>query len=294
MHKPAFPNPCLADNVHDLCFAFFYLFECGSQGVQLRMSANQFGKTPNKCCFQSSMNVSSLRDHAEDWLRLGFALKGNFPHGLGFKIVLDHTVRFFTHPNFARVCCLFYTGGKVCGVSVCRIVHSKIISDGTYNNRSGVKAHTHLEFETVFGLNLMIVSFKTPLYAQGGVAGPLGVVFVSKGSTKQSHDPIAPELVDSPFIFVNFVHENLKASIHDAVYFLRVELLTHGGGAGQISKHYGQQFAFTFDCAAVCENFISQVFWGVRLRLTVIDRWGFLSCGQIKATLTAEVELGRV
>lgn len=43
-------------------------------------------------------------------------------------------------------------------------------------------------------------------------------------STKQGHDPVSRELVDGSLVFVDLIHQDLKASVHDLVDFLRIEL----------------------------------------------------------------------
>jgi hypothetical protein len=87
------------------------------------------------------------------------------------------------------------------------------------------------------------------------------MILVSHRSTEQRHDPIPGKLVDGAFIFVDFVHQNLEAAVHDLVDFLRVKLFRNGSIIGYIGKKHRHQFSFARDGAAGGENLIGKKFF---------------------------------
>jgi hypothetical protein len=55
---------------------------------------------------------------------------------------------------------------------------------------------------------------------------------------------------------MDFIHKDLKTSIHDLVDLLRVELLSYGSEVSNICKEDGYQLPLSFNRAAGGENFI--------------------------------------
>ena len=53
------------------------------------------------------------------------------------------------------------------------------------------------------------------------------MVLVGYRGAEQGHDPVAGELVDGPFIFVDLIHQDLETPIHNLVDFFRVQLLRY-------------------------------------------------------------------
>ena len=83
------------------------------------------------------------------------------------------------------------------------------------------------------------------------------MVLMGHRSAKKRHYPIAGELVDRPLISVDFIHQNLKAPIHDLMDFFRVDFLRHGGKVGHIRKKHSYQLPLAFDRATGSENLFS-------------------------------------
>ena len=120
------------------------------------------------------------------------------------------------------------------------------------------------------------------------------MVLMGQRRTKQSHNAIAGKLVDRSLVFVNFIHQDLEASVHDLVDFFRVKLLRHGSVIGHICKKNSDEFTFSFNGASGCEDFISQEFGGVGLRLGIINRRGLFSRFQVLTTFFAKPAIRRI
>jgi len=88
-------------------------------------------------------------------------------------------------------------------------------------------------------------------------------------SAKKCHNSIAGELVDRPLMPVDFIHQHLKAPIHDLMNFFRVDFLRHRGIVGHISKQHRHQLPLPFDRTSVIEDLISQEFRGIGLWVAV-------------------------
>ena len=56
------------------------------------------------------------------------------------------------------------------------------------------------------------------------------MILMGHRSSKKGNDPIAGELVDGAFVFVDLVHEDTKAAVHDFVNLLRVQTLKDSSG----------------------------------------------------------------
>jgi hypothetical protein len=139
-----------------------------------------------------------------------------------------------------------------------------------------VEPYAHLKGNTAVLLDLFSIPFYVLLYVQGRVAGSSGVVFMGYRCAEQGHHSISGELVDGAFIPVYLIHEDLEASVHDLVDFFGIELFGKGCKICRIRKKHGDQFTFTFNGASGSQDLIGQVFGGVGLGLSVVDRWGFL------------------
>ena len=118
------------------------------------------------------------------------------------------------------------------------------------------------------------------------------MVLMRDGSTEKGHDSVSAELVDGPLVPVDLVHEDAETPIHDFMNRLRIEVLEHGRGVGNIRKEDGNEFTFAFDGAAGRENLFCKMLWGVRMRLVIVQRLGLFRLAQIMAAFTAELFVG--
>jgi hypothetical protein len=96
------------------------------------------------------------------------------------------------------------------------------------------------------------------------------MVLMGHRGTKKCHDTVASELVDRPFIFVNFIHQDTKTSIHDLVDFLGVEILSDRRIVGHIGKKHCHQLPLPLDGTASGKDLISKEFRGVGLGFGVV------------------------
>jgi hypothetical protein len=110
-------------------------------------------------------------------------------------------------------------------------------------------------------------------------------------SPKKRHYPIARKLIDGPFVSVNLIHEDLKASIHNLMNFFWVEFFSYGSVVGHISEEYSHQFALSLDGAAGREDLSGQELRGIGLGFRVVYKWGFFGLLQIVTALTAKLIL---
>ena len=140
---------------------------------------------------------------------------------------------------------------EIGSVSLGGVVHSEIITDSPYNNRSGVEPDTHPEIYSILSLQLLAIGNKSLLDSQRSVARPLRMILVGYGGSEESHYPIAPELIDRALTLVDFIHENTEAAVHDLVDFFRIELLRHGGEPSHIREHHRHELALAFNGASV-------------------------------------------
>jgi len=83
-----------------------------------------------------------------------------------------------------------------------------------------------------------------------------GVIFVREWSAKQCHDTVPCELVDCAPIFMNFIHQNPEAPVHDSMDLFGIELLRHGRIIGHVSKEDRNQFSFPFHGTTIREDLI--------------------------------------
>jgi hypothetical protein len=97
------------------------------------------------------------------------------------------------------------------------------------------------------------------------------MIFVSQRRTEEGHDTVTSELVYRPFAFMDLIHHDLKANVHDPMNFLGVEPHKNRGGIHHVRKKHCNQFSLPFDGATGGEYFFYQVFRGVGLWLRVID-----------------------
>jgi hypothetical protein len=88
------------------------------------------------------------------------------------------------------------------------------------------------------------------------MARSLSMILMGQGCTKKGHHTIPGKLIDGALGAVDLIHQDLKASIHNLMDFLRVKLFCHGGVIGHISKEDCDQLALTFNSAAVIEDLI--------------------------------------
>jgi hypothetical protein len=126
------------------------------------------------------------------------------------------------------------------------------------------------------------------------VAGSLRVVFVGYGRTEKGHQTIAQELVDCPFVPVDFVHNEAQTPVHDLVNRLGIEVPKHSGGIGHIREHNGDDFAFTLDGTARGENLVGKVLGRVGTGLVKVQRFGFFGYAKVVAALGAELSVGGI
>ena len=84
------------------------------------------------------------------------------------------------------------------------------------------------------------------LHAQGGIAGPHGVVFMGNRRPKQGHDAIAHDLVDGAFVAVDGRHHALEHRIEQLPRLLRVALGQQLHGALEVGKQHRDLLAFAF------------------------------------------------
>jgi len=89
------------------------------------------------------------------------------------------------------------------------------------------------------------------------------MVFVSHWCTEYGHDTITGELIDCAFVFVGLIHHDLKNAIHNLKDLFRIEFFRQGRVISYVSKKNCYYFSFTLKGTAGCEDFISEVFWGV-------------------------------
>jgi hypothetical protein len=87
---------------------------------------------------------------------------------------------------------------------------------------------------------------------------------------------------------MNFIHQDVKASIHDLMHFLRVEFLRHRGIIGHIRKENGHQLPLSFNGTSSSQDFVGKKFRGIGLRVGVIDGRADLGNPQRTATFSTE------
>jgi len=175
------------------------------------------------------------------------------------------------HQDSARPGHALHPGPQIRGVSNSGVVHPKVIPNGSDDYRTGVKADAHLELHAGLLPYFVAILSHSLLDGQCRVTGPMGMVLMGQGSSKQGHDAVTGKLINGSLIFVDLIHEDLETSIHDLVDFLGVEFLGDGGVVGYVGEEDGDELPFALDGASGREDFVGQEFGCVGLRLGVVD-----------------------
>src|SRR5262245_1943722 len=82
---------------------------------------------------------------------------------------------------------------------------------------------------------------------QCGIAGALGVIFMSDGRAEQCHDAIAGVLIHRALEAMHAVSEDSEEAIKNLMPCLGVELLGQFHRAFHIGKQYSHLFTFAFE-----------------------------------------------
>ena len=109
------------------------------------------------------------------------------------------------------------------------------------------------------------------LHAQGGIAGPHGMVLVSDGGPEQRHDPVAHHLVHGPLVEVDGLHHALEDRVEELTRLLGIAVGQELHRALEVCKQDGHLLALTFQRASRGEDLLGQVLrrvdmWGMELR----------------------------
>ena len=93
------------------------------------------------------------------------------------------------------------------------------------------------------------------------------MIFMGDRCPEKRHYAIAGELVNGPFKFVDFIHQDLETPIHDIVDFFGIKLFGYCGVVGHIGKKNRHKLALALDRTTGGEDFVSQEFGRIVLRL---------------------------
>ena len=143
-YKSGFPYARFAHNSHDLagpCFCFIKgLFE----GFHLSMTTDEFRKALGLGSLDSCLYFAGLYKLV-GFNRLLFPFHLNFSERLKFEEIPGHFMSMIGHQDRGGPSHAFHPGSQVRGISDGRVIHPKIIPDGPYDYRAGVKAYPHFE-----------------------------------------------------------------------------------------------------------------------------------------------------
>ncbi|MDX2489355.1 MAG: hypothetical protein QNK41_02690 [Desulfosarcina sp.] len=241
-------------------------------------------------CIQTASYLTHPGEFVYRLWRL-FAFNSDLTQALKLKIFFYQsigTVRNKNAPGFRQA---FHSRGQIRRIPHCRVIHTKVIADSTHNNRSGVQTDSHLKIQPELRLNLPTVLGQRFLNGKGGMTCPLGMVLMGQGSAEECHHTVPGELINGPFIFMDFLHQNLKAPIHDLMNRFGIQFFRKGSKPGDIGKEYGDQFSFTLKAAPGGQNLFRHKFWGIGVRPVIIDyrlRLRDLIPAKFLSTFTAE------
>jgi hypothetical protein len=88
------------------------------------------------------------------------------------------------------------------------------------------------------------------LYAQGGVAGAYGMIFVGERRTEKRHDAVAHDLVDGALVVMHRLHHALEHRIEQLTRLLRVALDKKLHRALHVCEEHRHLLALAFDPGA--------------------------------------------
>ena len=131
------------------------------------------------------------------------------------------------------------------------------------------------------------------LHAQGGVAGPDGVVLVGERRAEQRHDAVAHHLVDGALVAVDGLHHPLEHRVEQLPGLLGVAVGDQLRRALEVGEQDGDLLALAFQSASRGEDLLGEVLRGVGLRATRTSARRRLPATQGSAALAAELRAGR-
>ena len=192
--------------------------------------------------------------------------------GLDLHEVLGQSERFAGDPDGARGGELLHAGGQVGGLADGRVVHAEVRADGADHDLSGVQPHSYPDRDTESAKRLFGVPLHQLLHAQGGVAGPHGVILVGDGRPEQCHDPVAHHLVHRPLVAMDGLHHALEDRVEKLARLLGIAVGQQLHRALEVCKQDGHLLALTFQRASRGEDLLGQVLrrvdmWGIEPRL---------------------------
>ena len=98
----------------------------------------------------------------------------------------------------------------------------QIAAESTDDHLARVQPDTDLQGRTVLAQHVVSVSGHGLLHAEGGVAGPDGVVLVGDGGAEEGHDAVAHDLIHCALVMVDGLHHVLEDGIQEVLRFLGV------------------------------------------------------------------------
>ena len=143
----------------------------------------------------------------------------------------------------ARLGSLLHAGCNVDGVPHGCVFAAYLVAHVAHHRGAGVDAHSDVEVEAIFALNLVGKWSDAVDDVERGKDGPLGVVFVGHGCAEEGQYRIAHQPSHHATVPIDGRREVLEGLIHDLGPLFGVELLGHGGGARHVGEEHGDNAA---------------------------------------------------
>src|SRR5262249_4480369 len=113
---------------------------------------------------------------------------------------------------------------QVCRLADRRVIHLQVAPDGAHDYVPRVQTNSYLDRNAVGPSNSLSVPFHGFLHPKGCIAGSHGVIFVSKRRTKERHNPVTHDLIDSPFVTMDSLHHMFEDRVEKFARFLRISV----------------------------------------------------------------------
>ena len=196
-------------------------FECCAELLHLGIAPNEVAQASKGGDLKPCSHLAGS-DHV---VNLDGSIEALYRHGaegLDLHEVLGQAEGFGGDPDGARGGELLHAGGQVGGLANGCVVHTEVRADRPHNDLSGVQPHSYPDRDTESAERLLGVTLHQLLHAQGGVAGPHGMVLVGDGRAEQRHDPVAHHLVHGPLVTVDRLHHALEHRVEELARLLGI------------------------------------------------------------------------